>query len=243
MTQIFSNIFSFFSNNIFTLKFFQDVLKTFIGVFLAFWVSQWEARRDSQAKEKFLLQEIQHELQVNVEDLRINFIGHKGAIESANFLKRYYQNDTTNMDSLAIHFFILLNDLLSIQHTAAYETIKARGLESILDDSLRLHIADLYDFDFEVIEKMEDHYRPNDFLDVYYQPMLQILSKCYDFSKPPGAARHIMFVSKLPKQEQVLLHAWLSKIKYSHYFAQVNYQTTIEKAEKVLADIKVLTTK
>jgi hypothetical protein len=243
MTQVFSMIFSFLSNHVFTLKFFQDVLKTFIGVFLAFWVSQWKAHSDSQVKEKFLLQEIQHELQVNIEDLKTNLSGHSSSLASAKYFKRYYQNDTTNLDSLYSHFHVLLFDLLSIQHTAAYETIKAQGLESILDDSLRLHIADLYDFDFEVVQKMEDQYKPVDFFDVYYHPMLSILSKCYDFSKPTGTNRHIMFVSKLPKQEQALLHAWLRRIMNDHYFMQLTYQATIKKAERVMAEIEVLIAK
>ncbi len=238
MAQFFSNIQSIFSPNFFKFKFVQDILKTFIGVFLAFWVGEWTSSRDSKVKENYLLQEIQHELHLNIDDLRTNLGGHQQGIEAAKTFQFYLQNSTSDFDSLNFYFYFLLRDFISIQHTAAYETLKTRGMESIMDDSLRLHIADLYDFEFEAVEKLEEQYYPHEFFEIYNQPMLQILTKCFDFSKKKGENRQIMPLSKLPKQEQNLMHAWLKKIIADRAFSISSYQEAIKKGEKVLEEIK-----
>lgn len=220
-------------------KVLMDILKTFIGVLLAFWVGEWTADRDFRQKQRYLLVEIQHELELNLADLRLNLGGHEYSINMAKSFRSYLAGTNTNLDTLPMNYLHLLRDFASIQHTAAYETMKARGLESIKNDSLRYQIADLYDFEFETVEKMEEEYAAHEFFEHYNQPMLQILSKCYDFSgtKPKGQRALLPFTA-LPKQEKNLMYAWLQKLTIDRDLSVRMYKEVIGKGEKVMEALK-----
>lgn len=222
-------------------KFFLDVLKTFIGVLLAFWAGEWQASREAAKKEAHLLLEVEHEVALNLTDLRLNLKGHQMGLAAAESFLKMMDGAEDPGDSLGYHFHVLLRGFISIQHTAAYETMKARGLESIAQDSLRNHISDLYDFEFETIEKLEEGYPPNQFFTTYYQPMIGILAQCYDFSKKKGEPRYILPLSKLPHRDKSLLAAWLKNIKSDRHFMIINYGGIIQKGEKVLAEVRAAT--
>lgn len=221
-------------------RFLLDVLKTFIGVLLAFWVGEWQASHEAAKKEAHLLLEVEHEVALNLTDLRLNLEGHRHGLAAADALLGILAGAGNPGDSLGFHFHLVLRGFLSIQHTAAYETMKTRGLESIAQDSLRNHISDLYDFEFETIEKLEETYPPNQFFQIYYQPMLQILSRYHDFSKKRGESRQILPLSKLPQHERSLLAAWLKDLKTDRYFLIILYEAVIQKGEKVLAEVQAI---
>lgn len=222
----------------FASGFLFNMLPTFLGVLLAFWLTEWASERDFKAKERHLLEEIQHELEVNLTDLRVNLNGHQAGLLSTKAMQRYLVDDTINQDSLPQHSVNALRDFISIQHTAAYETMKARGVESITNDTLRLHIADLYDFDFETIEKIEEKYAPHEFFVHYNEPFLRLISQCYNFMPGDVANRKIMPLSALPKEEKNLLSARLTKLKYDRLFSISAYEEVIKKVEIVIAAIK-----
>ncbi len=218
--------------------FFLNMLPTFLGVLLAFWLTEWASERDFNARERYLLEEVQHELEVNLNDLKLNLEGHNKGILAIKSIEGYLQNTSSNLDTFPHHYNQALRDFISIQHTAAYETLKARGLEAIANDSLRMLIADLYDFEFETIEKIEETYAPHEFFVHYNEPFLRILSKCYDFSPGKVENRVIMPLTALPKEEKNLLYARLFKLKYDRKFSVLQYEAVIGKVEKGIEAIK-----
>lgn len=221
----------------FASAFFLNMLPTFLGVLLAFWLSEWASERNFKTRERHLLEELQHELELNLKDLNENFEGHNKGLAAAKSIQRYLSDGSLSLDTLPQQYLDALRDFISVQHTAAYETLKSRGVESITNDSLRLHIADLYDFEFETVEKLEEEYEPHEFFGHYNEPFLRVLSKCYDFT--PGASnRKIMPLSKLPNEEINLLNARLMKLKYDRLFSMEVYSGVIRKVEMVIEAIK-----
>lgn len=217
--------------------FFLSMFATLFGVMIAFWLTEWANERDFKDKERHLLMEIQHELELNLKDLKLNMEGHKAGLAAVKSIQTYLQTDTISLDTLPQRYLDALRDFISIQHTAAYETMKARGLESISNDSLRLNIADLYDFEFETIEKIEETFEPHEFFDHYNEPFLKVISKCYDFT--PGAKnKRIMPLSALPKEEKNLLHARLMKLRYDRLFSMAFYSEVVKKVEMTIEAIK-----
>jgi hypothetical protein len=218
--------------------FLLNMLPTFLGVLLAFWLSEWASERNFKVQERHLFLEIQHELELNLSDLKENFKGHEKGLAATKSLQRQLLDGSHNYDTLLQQYVDALRDFISIQHTAAYETLKSRGLASISNDSLRLQIADLYDFEFETIEKIEEKYAPHEFFEHYNEPFLRILAKCYDFTPGEVANRRIMPLSALPKEEKNLLNARLMKLKYDRLFSMEIYSEVIRKVEMVIEAIK-----
>jgi hypothetical protein len=63
------------------------------------------------------------------------------------------------IDSFNIHHNTLTRNFVSIQNTSPFETIRSRGFNSISNDSLRRQMIKLYDFQYEVLEKIEEKYQ------------------------------------------------------------------------------------
>ena len=141
-------------------KFFWDILKTFIGVFLAFSLGQWEQEQRLHKSENTVLMEISSELTADIEDLELNTIGHKSGLAACRFFKRHLIGELSGVDSMQFYFNQLLREFISVQHSAAYESLQSRGLEIIKDDSLRLQIVNVYDFQYEIVFKLEEQYEP-----------------------------------------------------------------------------------
>ncbi|MCC6723464.1 MAG: hypothetical protein IT258_03070 [Saprospiraceae bacterium] len=222
----------------FASDFFLNMLATLVGVLLAFWLTEWASDRDFKSKERHLLQEVHHELSVNLKDLQLNLNGHHSSIASTKALGKLLTDPNASMDTLYFHYIAALRDFTSIQHTAAYETLKSRGVESVTNDSLRTQIADLYDFDFESIQKIEEEYSPHEFFEHYNEPILQSLAKCFDFGATDKAKARIMPLTQLPAIEKNLLNARLRKLIYDRQFSIMNYEGVIKKLEKTLKDLE-----
>jgi hypothetical protein len=219
-------------------KFLLNMLPTFLGVVLAFLLTEWASQRDFQAKERHLLTEVQHELEVNLSDLNINLLGHRQAIKSIDKIRGLMKDEKASLDSLNFDLMFALRDFTSIQHTAAYETMKTRGTESVGNDSLRMRISDLYDFDFESIEKIEERYAPHEFFVHYNEPVLQAFAKCYDFTAAQEQNKRIMPLTALPKNELNLLTARFRKLKFDRMMCVKMYEDVAKKTEQLIADIK-----
>jgi hypothetical protein len=218
--------------------FLLNMLPTFLGVLLAFWLSEWASERNFKAQERHLLKEVQYELERNLNDLKENLGGHEKGLEAAKSLQRLLFDGILSLDTLPMHYMTALRDFISIQHTAAYETLKSRGLSAISNDSLRQQIADLYDFEFETIEKLEDQYAPHEFFEHYNEPFVRIIAKCYDFTPGEVANRRIMPLSALPKEEKNLLNLRLLKLKSDRQFSLAAYEEVVKKVEIAIAAIK-----
>lgn len=219
-------------------NFLLNMLPTFLGVLMAFWLSEWASERNFRAQERHLLLEIQHELELNLSDLQTNLDGHQKGLAAAKSIQRLMLDSSLSLDTLPNQFVEAVRDFISIQHTAAYETLKSRGLESIRNDSLRLQIADLYDFSFESIEKVEEQYAPHEFFEHYNEPLLRMITRCYDFTPGEVADRRIMPLSALSKEEKNLLNARLMKLKFDRQFSIQAYVEVVGKLELAIAAIK-----
>lgn len=210
------------AKGVFQKKFLYDVFKTFIGVLLAFWVNEWKSSKQSDFTERTALHEIRKELDLNILDLRDNLGGHRIGLESGRYFWKALHNQSVGEDTLMQVYNTLLRNFVSIQHSAAYESVKSRGLEIISDDSLRTQIANLFDFHLEVVEKLEEQYAPHDFFHFYYHhfnekllPHIAISDKGkWSFTKP---------LSEMPEADKTQVKMWLMRLMSDRQFMIVNY--------------------
>lgn len=210
------------AKGVFEKKFLYDVFKTFIGVFLAFWVNEWKSSKQSDFTEHTALREIRKELDLNIKDLRDNLGGHRTGFEATRYFWKALHDKPVSEDTLMHHYNTLLRNFVSIQHSAAYESVKTRGLEIISDDSLRTQIANLFDFHLEVIEKLEEQYAPHDFFQFYYHhfnekllPHIAISNKGkWTFAKP---------LSEMPEADKTQVKMWLMRLMSDRQFMIATY--------------------
>ena len=210
------------AQGVFKKKFLYDVFKTFIGVFLAFWVSEWRSSKQSDFTEHTVLREIRKELDLDILDLRDNLGGHRKGLEASRYFWQALHNQPVGEDTLVLVYNNLLRNFVSIQHSAAYESVKSRGLEIISDDSLRTQIVNLFDFHLEVIEKLEEQYAPHDFFQFYYHhfneklfPHIAISDRGkWTFAKP---------LSQMPDTDKTECKAWLMRLMSDRQFMIKTY--------------------
>lgn len=173
--------------------FLLEIFSIFLGVSIAFLANHLnEVRKDLAAEEK-ILAELKIELALDLTDVQNNINGHGLGLKAVNLFQRYCSGEEVDFDSLGGFYERLYRDYLSITNTTAYETLKSKGLEIITNEKLRNDIVRLYDFEYEILEKLEEQYRPAQFhqnyftiLTEHFKDHMKIENGQVSFVKPYG---------------------------------------------------------
>lgn len=171
-------------------KYILEFLSIFIGVSLAFALNKWNEDNKIIHSENKTLIEIKNGLKIDLIDLKLNKIGHQEGIKSINYFRTYFFDSMSEIssekpDSYSLNkaYIQLFRDYIAIQNTSAYESLKSKGFEVISNDSLRLEIIDLYDFNYPIIQKLEEQYAEMQFHQSYFSTVNSILAKNYVFDE------------------------------------------------------------
>ncbi len=214
-------------------RFVLEIFSIFLGVTIAFLANHWNEQRKEKLIERKTLREISIELKSDIGDIRNNVNGHRLGIDAVSLFQRYVRGEAVDYDSLSINFERLYRDYISITNTTAYETLKSRGIEIVSNDQLRADIVELYDFAYEIIQKLEEEYYPAQFhknyfddISAYFQDYMEIQGDNIRFTKPHRGK---------PDQKLLLI---LREIKQWRLFNITSYEQTEEKIIKLIADIE-----
>lgn len=214
-----------------------DFLSIFIAVISAFALNNWnDNRRDSRAESK-ILSEIFHGLEKDMDDVQLNFIGHKDGLKAGEFWTRMITGQEANLDSLQQYYFILLRDFVSIQNTSGYETLKSRGLELIKNDSLRTKIISLYEYDYQTLMKLEEEYGELQFHDNYFHDFNKIIAPHFEFSLN-GNISGIKMPLDLSDTERNILLSYLWRIRVNRRFILQYYEEVQGKINSLSDEIQ-----
>lgn len=128
-----------------------EILLITIGILIALNLNNWKQELNAKVIEINTLQEIQSGLSDDLKDLQFSLEYYKNGKNSSDILIFHLKNKLPYSDTLDRHFGKLgLFAVLSVR-TGPFETLKSRGMETITNDSLRLKIANLYDFHYKTI--------------------------------------------------------------------------------------------
>jgi len=206
----------------------------FIGVSLAFALQNWsDNNRNKDATHKILL-EIKNGLEKDIEDLDINLKGHQSSIRAAQFYTAVLQDSMPITDSIFYHYFYITRDYISIQNRTGYETLKSRGLELIESDSLRKNIISLYDFDFEILEKMEEEYAEMQFTRLFFHKIHGPLSEYYKMDAH-GLISDLDYPIQLSSIEKNRILQYIKRIEINRNFMIKTYQDIKQKAVELIS--------
>jgi len=207
-------------------KYGFEFLSIFIAVITAFALNNWnEKRRDSNSENKILI-EIDNGLDKDIEDIKINIGGHKQGILACNYFTRAFNGIEVDSDSIVLHYFNLTRDYISIQNTAGYETLKSKGLELVQNDSLRLKIISIYEYDYNALQKFEEEYFEMQFQKNYFKEINEELAPYIEFDAT-GEIIGLISPLEIPKYKKQKLLLYLWKIKRNRNYI-LRYYSEIE---------------
>ncbi len=204
-----------------------DFLSMFIAVIAAFALNNWnENRRDNEAATK-ILTEISNGLQKDLNDIKINIGGHKEGLKSCSYWRKILSNQEVDSDSLRRYYFSLTRDFFSLQNNSGYETLKSKGLELLSNDSLRLDIISLYEYDYAALKTMEEHYFEMQFQENYYKDFNNAIAPNFEFDDK-GDIIKLKTPLKINADDKKILLAYLWKISVNRNFI-LSYYADMEK--------------
>jgi len=127
-----------------------------MGIFIALNLNNWNHDQNVKAVEIKTLKEIQLGLSDDLKDLQFSLGFYRNCKNSSDILISHFNNKLPYNDTLDSHFGkIGLFAVLGVR-TGPFETLKSRGMETITNDSLRLKIANLYDFHYKTIVEYQN---------------------------------------------------------------------------------------
>lgn len=212
-------------------KYTFEFFSIFIAVITAFALNNWNDNRKADQSENKILIEISNGLEKDIEDIRQNIQGHQRGINACNYFRNMLAGKTVKSDSLMIHYRNLTRDFISIQNTAGYETLKSKGLELIKNDALRLEIITMYEYNYNILRKLEEEYSEMQFQENYFVEINKSLAPHFQFD----ANNKILGIDlplKVPTNEEKIILLYLWKIQGNRDYI-LNYYSEVE--EKVAA--------
>lgn len=169
-------------------KFFQVLIEIgiiTIGILIAYQLNNWKEVRATHEAEEKMLKEIRSNLQLDLIDLNDNGVAHITAIKLIDSLKKIAESDVYSK-RVPQMLRDALRDFVFNPQTSSFETLKAQGVNLIRNDSIRIRILRLYDFNYRTIEKVEETYVPHQFIRHFDHIVLSYFDG-YDLNEKEGA--------------------------------------------------------
>jgi hypothetical protein len=216
-----------------------EFLSIFIAVIAAFALNSWSAeRKDRHAEEKILL-EIRRGLDKDLEDMRTNIAGHEHGLAGVRYWQRVLLKQPVPGDSAAVHLMTVARDFINLQNNSGYGSLKSRGLELVVDDSLRSDIITLYEYDMVILQKLEEEYAEMEYHHSYYPALNDAVAPWLVFNEagsPTGLKQPVV----VPPAERDRLLALLWKIANNRRFTLHYYGVVEERVKAVQAHISTV---
>lgn len=207
-------------------KYIFEFLSVFFAVILAFILSNWNEKIKDRNAENKILNEINNGLHKDLKDIQLNITGHKLGLKSVNYFRKLIANDTVSKDSLMIYYFSLTRDFISIQNTSGYATLKSKGLELIQNDSLRMNIISVYEYDYNTLRKLEEDYYELQFHENYFKEINNLIAQNLQFNEE----KKIIGINtplKFKQKEEKIILTYLWKIQANRNFI-LQYYSEVE---------------
>lgn len=151
-------------------EYILEILVITVGILGAFALNSWNENNNRRKAEIQILEEIKANLKLDLIDLNVNRGGHYDNLRTLDSLQRAGEFQLSD-EKIAYYIYGGFRDYIYTPQRSAIETLTAKGVDLISDDSLRINILRLYDFYTSSLVKMEENYQPSSFTDdfIYIQ--------------------------------------------------------------------------
>lgn len=209
-----------------------------IGILIALQVNNWNEEKKTHQLEKEILLELKDALRSDWYSFNVVIHIHEGILKSQDILIDWIEKENSYHDSLSYHFASVnrwTNDLLN---TAPYETLKETGIRIIRNDSLRLMIQNLYDFQYEWYQKNTSQYK--DYIEHnahFINPKYFRKHESIDLKDDIGnTSMKPINIEKLKTGNEYIYHLYHNR-DLNRYLLEVNMKPTKQKIQNLMKKI------
>jgi len=224
-----TGISSFFKN---ISKYFFELIVVIFGVYLGFMANNYSEDLKQREYINTTIKEMYVSLEQDIDDAILNKKGHETGLNSVKYFGKIFRGEEVIKDSFDRHLINLTRSYVSIQNTASFETLKSKGLNLITNDTLRSQIIKLYDFQFDVLQKIEETYAESQLFTNFYPDLMEILDQSLYFDNA-GRLEKIAAPLDITNAEKSRLVLMLKRLTYTRNF-------NISVYDEVIGDMKDL---
>lgn len=214
------------------LRYSAELFVVVFGVYLGFMANNYSEQLKQKEYINATIKEMYISLGQDIRDADLNKNGHKNGLGSITYFSNILAPRHVNLDSFDQHLLNLTRSFVSIQNTASFETLKSKGLNLISNDTLRSKIIKLYDFQYDVLQKIEETYAESQLFTNFYPDLIQILDQSLFFNND-GKLEKISDPLAISNAEKSRLILILKRLTYTRYF-------NISVYDEVINDMKDL---
>lgn len=218
-----------------------EVILVVIGILIALQINNWNNNNQQRKIEIKYLIEIKENLKNDLSDVEFNIDFNKSKSQSNRIILQFLNGKTKYVDSLEFHFSNLMFTTRTLANMSAYESLKSRGLEIVTNDSLRLKITKLYEFDYYNtidFETKDDHVFQYQILIPEVTKALNIIEFNVNSGLPAGSAVPInkeLFMSNYSLKNALMVNYTLRQYMINSYMGlKEDIESVIEQIEKEL---------
>lgn len=208
-----------------------------LGIYLGFMANKYQEAQKEQRYTETVIKEMYQSLASDIRDAKLNEDGHKQGLKSVAYFRRMAQGEPVAVDSFGQYSLELTRSFVSIQNTASFEALKSTGLDVISNDSLRGKIVHVYDFQYDILEKVEEEYPESHLLEHHYHDIVDILDKALVLDAK-GKLTAIRTPLPITSEERVRLFLHLGRIGFARLFNLSVYGSVIPEMERLRAALK-----
>lgn len=148
----------------------EKIFFTVAGILIALWINHCDEDHKKQIVEIQTLKEIRAALNADLEEISTTIAEVHPDIAAVKSILNVMDTEGSPADSLPYHLARAFAYSFYLPNTAAFETLKSRGMETITNDSIRLSIAQLYSVTYSYQHQVDD--RRNSFYMEYVAPFV-----------------------------------------------------------------------
>ncbi|MDO4763931.1 MAG: hypothetical protein Q4A00_06065 [Flavobacteriaceae bacterium] len=212
-----------------------ELVLIFISVWFGFFLSEWSSSEGEKLTENKILTEIRNGIRSDLEDFESNVYGHNLSLQGISAFRGWMVDKPIRKDSLAIYYYVLLRDYIPVINRSGYESLKTSGLKTIINDSLRHQIINLYEFHYKIIDELEDGVQEMKDYDNFFHPVNAILNPYFDYDEKGRIVG--ITPNRFSEKERKEMMSYLWRVENNKKFKVSQYNIVIEEMKKLEKNI------
>ena len=216
-----------------------EILLVTIGILLALQINNWNNSRIQKELEIKLLQSFIENLELDLQDLKLNYKLHRRSYHSTVIILAQLDQGIAYHDSLSFHFGNSFMTTFFVNSTGAYESLKSVGLNLISKQDLREAIFQLYEVSYKNVIIVQESIA-ND-IETAHKTILNSRFReywTYDFESPEIEGAIIPLDFEKLRTDQEFLYFYRSIANFNKYLNTYSLKPAIQNNQKLTEMIK-----
>ncbi len=218
-------------------KYTFEFLSIFIAVVSAFALNNWNDVRNAKISEEKILTEIKNGIDLDLQDFEGNVRNHNLSLNANKLFRNLIHNKAVDQENIQRDYILLFRDFTPIINLSGYESLKASGLKIIRNDSLRFQIIALYDFYYNIMEKLENEINEMQSYPNYFKPVNDLLHPFMIFNDQGDFLGFEKDIS-LSESQKKELESYFWRLESNRNYKLGRYKLVQEKMKELKGNIE-----